>query len=423
MRQLVLGVLGVVTVVACGDKSSPKQPDAAVGEDSSLPADASVDAPAPYPAPFAAPPTAVNSGGPVLAHPRFVPVTFSNDDGSDAAASVDFTQKVGATAYWSALGEYGVGSGSGTAVVALTETAPTTLSDSDIQTWLAGKLNGNDPAWPAPDANTLYVLYYPVTTTITLPNGGGGTASSCTQFGAYHSNITLDATHSNMNVAYAVIPRCTTFGPLSGLDAITGPASHELLEAATDPYPQVTPAYQNVDDADLAWMFVLGGGELGDLCAQQSTSFTKFAELPDYTVQRFWSNASAAAGHDPCVPELPNEVYFQSAPVLPDMISLSGLPPLNGVTIPVGQSKVISVQLFSDAPTSGPWTVAALDYAQLFGGTPALSFAFDKTTGQNGSVLKLTITAVRAGQQGAEPFILTSKLGAATSLWIGVVGN
>ena len=424
MRELVLCVLGGVMLLACGNSASSKQPDAGVVvADSSLPADASVDAPAAYPAPFAAPPTAVSSGGPVMAHPRFVPVTFSNDDSADAAASVDFTQKVGATAYWSALSEYGVGAGSATAVVALTETAPATLSDADIQTWLAGKLNANTAAWPTPDANTLYVLYYPVSTTITIPDGAGGNATSCNQFGAYHSNITLDASHSNMNVAYAVIPRCVTFGPLSGIDAITGPVSHELVEAATDPFPQTSPAYQYVDDGDLAWVFVLGGGEIGDLCAQQLTSFTKFAELPDYTVQRFWSNASAAAGHDPCVPVMPNEVYFQSAPVLPDMISLSGLPPLNGVTIPVGQSKVISVNLFSDAPTSGPWTVAALDYAQLRGGTPALSFAFDHTTGQNGTVLKLTITAVSAAQQGAEPFIITSKMGSATSLWIGLVGN
>src|SRR5206468_11189841 len=124
-----------------------------------------------------------------------------------------------------------------------------------------------------------------------------------------------------------------------------------------------SPGYAQVDDADVAWMFVLGGAETGDMCAQQASSFTKFAELPAYTVQRFWSNASAAAGHDPCVPSLPGEVYFQSAPVLPDMVSLTGLPvPLKGVQIPVGQSKVISVDLFSDAPTSGPWTVQALDY-------------------------------------------------------------
>jgi len=424
MRNVVFGVLGVLSFIACGSSSSSKQPDAGMDARATTDAspDASPDAPAPYPAPFPAPPTAVTGGGPVLAHPRLVPVTFSNDAGSDAAALVDFTNKVGKTAYWSALSEYGVGAGSATTAVALTETAPMNIDDSAIQTWLAGKLDANDPAWPTADANTIYVLYYPAGTTITI-SSGGGTATSCAQFGAYHSNTTLDASHGSINVAYAVIPRCASFDSLSMLDSATAATSHELVEASTDPYPNAAPAgYQQVDDADLAWAFVLGGGELGDLCAQQLSSFTKFAELP-YTVQRFWSNASAAAGHDPCVPTLPNEVYFQAAPVL-DTVSLSGAPgPLNGVTIPVGQSKVVNVELFSDAPTSGPWTVQALDYAQLTSGTADLSFSFDRTTGSNGAVLKLTITVVRAGQYGFEPFILKSTLGSATSLWIGIVGN
>ena len=32
------------------------------------------------------------------------------------------------------------------------------------------------------------------------------------------------------------------------------------------------------------------------------------------------SNKAAAAGHEPCVPALPGEVYFNSAPVLPDVL-------------------------------------------------------------------------------------------------------
>lgn len=419
MRLAAVVALSGLTVVACGDSPKHNAPDASV--DSAPSPDASVDAAPGYPAQFPAPPSVVNSGGPVLVSPKIVPVYFSNDDTSIDATLVDFTQKIGATAYWTALAEYGVGTATSPSTVALTEAAPNTIDDSAIQTWLAGKLNANDAAWPAADANTLYVLYYPVTTTITI-NTGGGTASSCQTFGGYHNSVQLDANHATMNVAYAVIPRCTG-GSLSTLDLATGATSHELVEAATDPYPMVSPTYAQVDGADLAWMFVLGGGEIGDMCAQQQSSFTKFADLPAYTVQRFWSNASAAAGHDPCVPSLPGEPYFQSAPVLPDMVSVPGAGSLKGVQIPVGQSKVISVDLFSDAPTSGPWTVQALDATQLQGGSPTLSFSFDRTSGTNGSVLKLTITVLRASQFGAAPFVIVSKLGSATPLWVGVVGS
>lgn len=419
MAKDVVVALSVLTVVACGTSSNKSAPDAAIVADGALAPDASVDAALPYPAQFPAPPNVVNSGGPLLAHPKIVPVFFSNDDASAAATLGDFTQQIGATAYWAALAEYGIGAATSPSTIALDEAAPTTIDDAAIQTWLAGKLNANDAAWPAADANTVYVLYYPAGTTITLSG-----ASSCVGFGGYHNSVQLDASHANMNVAYAVVPRCASFGALASLDAWTGIASHELVEAATDPYPNVSPGYAQVDDADVAWMFVLGGAETGDMCAQQASSFTKFAELPAYTVQRFWSNASAAAGHDPCVPSLPGEVYFQSAPVLPDMVSLTGLPvPLKGVQIPVGQSKVISVDLFSDAPTSGPWTVQALDYAQLRGGSPNLSFSFDRTSGTNGDVLKLTITVLRASQFGAEPFVVVSTLGSATPLWVGVVGS
>lgn len=418
MRQRVFVALSVVTFVACSDKSKAT-PDAGVLADSGPMPDTSIDAAFSYPAPFPAPPVAVDSGGPVLASPKIVPVYFSNDDASVDATLVDFTTKIGSTTYWTALSEYGVGPATCGSSVALVEAAPSTIDDSAIQTWLAGKLDANDPAWPAADANTVYVLFYPATTTITI-----GGASSCSAFGGYHNSVQLDASHGSQNVAYAVLPRCATFGSLTGLDAGTAAASHELVEAATDPYPNVSPAYAQVDGPDLAWALTFGGGEIGDLCAQQTSSFTKFADLPSYTVQRFWSNTSAAAGHDPCVPSLPGEVYFQSAPVLPDMITFQGGPsPLKGVRIPVGQSKVISLDLFSDAPTSGPWTVRALDFAQITGGTPKLSFALDRTSGQNGDVLNLTITAMASSQYGLEPFVIESMLGSADSLWIGVVGN
>jgi hypothetical protein len=90
-----------------------------------------------------------------------------------------------------------------------------------------------------------------------------------------------------------------------------------------------------------------------------------------------------------------------------------------GVKVAVGASVTIDVQLFSDGPTSGPFTVAAAE--SLNGAT--LAFTWDKTSGQNGDVLHLTIKALVAAPAGGTTFELTSSLGTATSQWIGAVAN
>jgi hypothetical protein len=375
-----------------------------------------------YPAPHPAPPHVITGGGPVLQSPRVVPVFFSNDDATLVGQMEDFVSKIGATAYWKANAEeYGVGAASATAPVELGEAAAASYQDTDIEAWLAAKLNADDPAFPAPDENTIYALHFPASTTIS----SGGSSTSCQDFGGYHSNIALDAAHGSMNIAYAVIPQCPSFDGLTVLEGMTGAESHELLEAATDPLPMSDPAYAEVDEQHLYWLFALGGGETGDMCAQNPGAFAQFPEL-GYTVQRTWSNKAAAAGHDPCVPALPGAVYFNSAPVLEDAINLSMQGQtihMKGVKIPVGQSKTIELDLFSDGDTGGPWEVSAKDQRELMGQSPNLTFAFDRTSGQNGEKLHLTINAVKAGQFKAQVFYVVSKLGDQKQLWVGLVGN
>jgi hypothetical protein len=311
--------------------------------------------------------------------------------------------------------------------VVLTEAAPATIDDSAIQTWLAGKLNSSDPAWPAADANTLYMIHYPASTSITLASQGQ-TAHSCQEFGGYHNSAALA---NGTQASYAVIPTCSGIIPgLNGLDELTGSASHEIVEAATDPTPEVNgmQAYGQVDDAHLIWELALGGGEVGDMCAQFPGVFTKWSDL-NYTVQRSWSNQSASSYHDPCVPELPGEVYFNSAPVLNDNVNIQGVGTLKGVQIPVGSSKTINVQLFSEAATGGPWNVQAMDLSQLMGGTASLGFSWDATSGQNGQTLHLTIDAISQGQYGVGVFIIFSYMGNSPQTstnqhwWVGLVGH
>jgi hypothetical protein len=350
-----------------------------------------------YPAPFPPPPQVADLGGMTLSGPKIYPVFFPNDDPNTVASLADFSMHIGGTSYWTATtSEYGVGPATGMAPIKIAQPAPGQIDDSQIQQWLAQEFATN-PAFPVPDANTLVILYYPAGTTITLQG-----RASCQVFGGYHQGVTVG---NNVTIAYAVVPRCASV-TMTTLDMTTGSASHELIEAATDPRPGQDPAYAQVDDADIVWELSLGGGEVGDLCAQFPDVFTMFPGF-NYTVQRTWSNKAVKAGKDPCQPELPGEVYFNAAPVLPDMVPITiqgQMVTIRAVKVQVGTPKTIPVQLWSEGPTA-PWTVTVSNLSN----TPHATLSLDKAMGQNGDVFNLTITVPAGTPTGhLEPFIVKS---------------
>src|SRR5262249_14573425 len=155
--------------------------------------------------------------------------------------------------------EYGVTGASALTPVHLTESPPTNIDNEQIKTWLRQKIDGNAPGFAPPDENTLYAIYYPTGTTITLTG-----TPSCEYFGGYHEEVQLA---SGQSVSYAVMPRCANFGGISGIDALTFTSSHELFEATTDALPDTNPAYNHVDDDHFVWSYVFLP-EGGDLCVQ-----------------------------------------------------------------------------------------------------------------------------------------------------------
>ncbi len=402
----VVGLGLVFGLMASGCSGDNAQPDAG--------SDASDEGDAGFAAPHAPMPQVVSSGGSVIASPKVVAISFQGDplqSDVDAFAS----QLVSAPAYWSgAVGEYGVGAINETPYHAQ-ETAPAgTISDTDVQTWLTNKIN-TDSTFPKPDASTIYTLFYPAGTTV-----ASGLDTTCNQMQGYHSSYPLS---SSVNVIYAIVPRCPP-PPVAGVtnaDQMTAEASHELVEAATDPLPSQTPDYLSVDSDSHAWE-LLAGGEIGDLCAAFPNSFYKASGF-DHLVQRVWSNQAAAANHDPCQPD-GTSPYFNSAPLVGDTITVrvGGVPiKTKGVALAVGASTTIEVDLYSDAPTSGKWTVSVVDITSaFFGGAPALTLTLDQTTGQNGDKLNLTIKLLRLVVGGA-PFWIQSDLGSATTVWLGAV--
>jgi hypothetical protein len=353
-------------------------------------------------------------GGTVLANPVLQSISFAGYD--EMAAMDDFIATVGTTSYWSAaVSEYGVGTPTVQPPVHLPIAAPASIDDTAIQTWLQQTVDAGDAGTMAPTANSLYVISYPTTTTVTLSG-----LTSCTDFGGYHSSTTIDG----LTVSYAVIPECTFSGTgLTTLETITAAASHELAEASTDPAPLgALPTYAQPDDAHLFMAIVLGGGEIGDLCAQWPSSFFTPPGYA-YEVQRPWSNKAAAAGRDPCQPELPGETYFSAVPITSDTVNIlygGQTYPTGGISIAPGASKTVPVQLYSETPTAA-WSVEAVNWPN-----PAanLSFAWDQTTGQNGDTLNLTITvAAEDTTYDGESFLIVSSDGTNTSYTLGFVGQ
>ncbi len=359
------------------------------------------------------PPLVESSGGPVLKKPVFVPITFTGDDQVDPIE--DFIASVGCSAYWrSVVSDYGVGDAYSVAGVHLTDAAPSSIDDSAIGVFLRNKIVSKE----LPDAvqnQTLYVIYYPDTTDITLQG-----EHSCSSFGGYHNEFKMS---DGRTVPYAVIPRCGASGQLGGIDALTGTSSHELMEAATDPLPMSNPAYQFTESAGLAWDLA-GGGEIGDLCEFNSDAFFLPSDYPFY-VQHQWTNHAAFFAHDPCQPN--TNVYVAAAPVLTDTISFDfggGPQSAPGVKLALNQTTTFDVTVIADGPWTSTVTIDAHDAAHFFGGNTALTFVVTPTQANVGDTVKVQITRVGSNNQfGLEPFTLRATTQGTTRSWWVVVGD
>ncbi len=220
-------------------------------------------------------------GGPVISAAK-VEVVFWGS--TVAAATVrqagPFLKAVVNSTYTDQLAQYatkgivGVGGQTGTQTIGrgryLGQTAitpantATTLADSAIRRELLhqitiGKLPRRTP-------NTLYMVFFPASITITL-----GGSVSCQAFGAYHEANPGRAGVTNL--LYGVMPDCG-----GGFSAISVATSHEYAEAVTDaiPTPGSHPAFPQ------AWN-TPNGYEIGDLCEGHDATLT--AGTVSYTVQ------------------------------------------------------------------------------------------------------------------------------------------
>lgn len=361
-------------------------------------------------------PQVTSSGGPVLANPKTVLLSFPGDP---IATSMDpFAASLASDPYWKvATSEYGVGPLTVLSPVHLHRSAPSSVSDAEIQSILTTALANPVNNFGPPDPSTIYALLIPYGTAVTGANGGS--ACGAGGFAGYHGAFALP---DGTVIPYAVIVECKL-----GVSK-AGTLTHELAEAVTDPFIHTTPAFNRVGSHDLG--FRIGhtrGTEVGDMCEGVNGTVDDGAEK----VARIWSNAAARTGHNPCVPAPAGEAFFIALPTsvpdtvqatLPNGESMAG----SGFALAAGQSRTIELGLMSDG-TSAPWSVSVHEVdPSVKGGagvptTTRLTFSLDKTTGVAGDRMMLTVTAV-ADTTGGAPFAIVSELNGEKREWFGIVG-
>lgn len=340
------------------------------------------------PAPHRLPPELDYGGGGVLAATRVVSVFFAGE--KSVAQLTNFGEQLTHSPWWQAVtGGWCtpegtcVGEGGPSAVVQLPFAASPSYEEAldpaggDLYNLMASVLDL--PEAPTPDANNLYVIYMPKSAKVHFapPQQGVG----CKQFGGYHSAIQWQG----KQIPYAVVLDCGGMGT-SAFDQRTLAASHEIIEAATDPFPDSGFALSSWKAANQAWLMTLGGGETADLCIDPSGAGRDRVKMGNFVVQRSWSASAAKAGHDPCQPVPESDQWLNVAPVAAKD---------DNIKLKVGQPYTFDLVAYSDEPVADGWHLQALDLgAMMMGKDSPLTVSFDDQSEidvQNGDHVPVTL--------------------------------
>ncbi|HVV87121.1 MAG TPA: hypothetical protein VHE35_28975 [Kofleriaceae bacterium] len=382
--------------------------------------DAGVDATPPFStAEFgAAMPQVAGANRGTLATPKVVPITY---DGDPLRADVEafFPDLAASTAWAAQTAEYGVGPLTVGTARHLAGPAPAHITDSQIVGILRANLTGANPAWGAPDPNTVYDFVFPAGTIV---DDGDGYLC-CEDYDGYH----WDDQVGGVDVAYALQCECHGFdGPdIDDLQQLTVVASHEIVEAVTDPRGA---GFAQVDPAHSIWDFVYGG-ETADMCVGADTTYWVDPADMHYAIQRTWSNAIARAGHDPCVGEA-QATYYQTIPDQPDQVTLDDgagdRESTHGVKLAMGASGTLTLHVYADQPDAGPFNVAVDDLNHWFtGGRSYLTITSPTGEFHVGDLITVPVTVTgRDPAVGAEGFVVTTTPPTGPSTYYyGVVGQ
>jgi hypothetical protein len=332
-------------------------------------------------------------GGPFLRHPTPVTITFTNDDPKWVARLEQFGTMITRSAWWRevtagycAKPDDCIGEGSAAAPVQVEQVLPAEVRDTDIETLLlrlakTGQLG-------AVDEDTLLLVYLPrgVILVDAMTRYCSGRAR------ALHRSVEIDGAR----IPFAILPRCGDEAEL------TGSASHEILEATTNPFP-----------AERGFAFMTGSAQSGftaagvepvDPCGL-TTMDGHWTTESGFVVQRAWSNAAAALAREPCVPARLERPYVMLVPREPAVrLAREGE----------------SVTLDLDASTAGlakTWAISAFDLSGHQDHAQYVELLLDKSSIRSGESVRLTITARKKNPAQRSIVALVSTLGVHSHMW------
>jgi hypothetical protein len=253
--------------------------------------------------------------------------------------------------------EYGVGSGTHQHV-ALTDSLPASIAVANVDALIQQHVA--DHSLPS-GQDVLYAVF--------LPDGAQiketDPSYSCA---VYHGRFTpafhrQTETPGTSSYALVVVPTCTALTR----DVLEVAASHEIIEAATNPYIFDNPAY--IFPTGDPWEPL--GGEIADMCEANWP-------IDGHTVTRVWSNQAAANSHNPCAPS--NMPFYE--------VSVS--PP--SATIPPGGTASFTITGWSSAQID-PWMVIVEPSYFDSSADSLITSTIDVAKLGNGDVGHVTLTA------------------------------
>ena len=280
-----------------------------------------------------------------ITQPHIVPIFFPNN--LLRTQLTTYVQNyVSRSASYAVLAEYGVTSSTVGTAVTLSTAAPASATDADIDSFIAARVM--DGTFPAADGKTLYVLFYPQSTSITHAG-----SKSCTDFAAFHGWTKV----GSMDAPYAIIPQCSASTSPGTLAALTVATSHEITEAVTDP---IGVGWNDMNDPYSLWFAPFAGNEVADMC--EWLSDTAVTEIGIGVSARTWSNAAMRNKKNPCLPIPVGSPSFFAVPFMPDLRSIqinTRLRQTELLTLSVNTPRTVEVRLSSDSPIRPMITVEA----------------------------------------------------------------
>ena len=231
-------------------------------------------------------------GGHVISNPKVYAVYWgSSVDSSVTSGNPAFLKAMTNSSLFEQLAEYNTNTNGGTnqfigrgtfggSFTITPSNTSTSIADSDISSELDAQITAGN--LPAPDANTIYMTYFPAGVTISQ-----GSGTSCQDFCAYHGTWT----RNNQSVYYGVFPdfsgSCSSgCGTGTLFQNMCSASTHELAEATTD--AEIGIATGSVG-APMGWYDSENNsqGEIGDMCNTDSTITGLDGQT--YTVQEVYS--------------------------------------------------------------------------------------------------------------------------------------